>query len=207
MKSSSRLFWSKLFLIVGLCSCFLLPNWVHAELKGGAAAVDITPKQWPIYLRGSFSKKAATSAHDPLHARAVVLKEGDTRLAIVIVDSCMVSRANLDQAKSKASRVTGIPTSHMLVAATHTHSAPYDFARYGTEPEHAYVKQLIDGIAQSIVEANESLVPVEVGYGSYQEPTEVFNRRWFLEPDAMPAKPFGETTDLVKMNPGVTNPA
>ena len=169
--------------------------------------VDITPKLWPIYLRGSFFKKEAYSAHDPLHARAIVLKDGETRLAMVIVDSCLISRGNLDQAKRKASDVTGIPTSHMLVAATHTHSAPHDYARYDTEPEHAYVKQLIEGIAQSIIQANETLVPVEVGYGSYEEPTEVYNRRWFLDPDAMPANPFGETTDLVKMNPGITNPA
>lgn len=185
----------------------LLPLGARAGVEGGAAAVDITPKVWPVYLRGSFFKKEAYSAHDPLHARAIVLKEGETRLAMVIVDSCLISRGNLDQAKNKASRATGIPISNMLVAATHTHSAPHDYARYDTEPEHAYVKQLIDGIAQSIIQANEAPLPVEIGYGFYQEQTEVYNRRWFLDPDAMPANPFGETTDLVKMNPGITNPA
>ena len=190
--------------LLGLCFGY---SGTFAGLEGGAAAVDITPKAWPVYLRGSFFKKEAYAAHDPLHARAIVLKEGESRVAMVIVDSCMVSRDNLDQAKRKASRVTGIPVSRMLVAATHTHSAPHDYARYDTEPEHAYVEQLIEGIAQSIIEANEVVIPVEVGYGSYQEPTEVFNRRWFLDPDAMPANPFGETTDLVKMNPGVSNPA
>ena len=188
------------------CIC-LLPIGANAGIEGGAAAVDITPEVWPVYLRGSFFKKEAYTAHDPLHSRAIVLKEGDMRLAMVIVDSCLISRENLDQAKRKASPATGIPVSQMLVAATHTHSAPHDYARYDTEPEHAYVKQLIEGIAQSIIQAHDALEPVEIGYGSYREPTEVFNRRWFLDPDAMPANPFGETTDLVKMNPGITNPA
>jgi neutral ceramidase len=207
MKSPRSFIRSKRLYAFWLCFICLLPFGARAGLEGGAAAVDITPQEWPIYLRGSFFKKEAYSAHDPLHARAIVLKDGETRLAMVIVDSCLISRGNLDQAKRKASQTTGIPVSNMLIAATHTHSAPHDYARYDTEPEHAYVKQLIEGIAQSIIQANESLEPVEVGYGSYKEPTEVFNRRWFLEPDAMPANPFGETTDLVKMNPGITNPA
>ena len=194
-----------LLIVLGVCSLF--PLGAHASLQAGAAAVDITPTEWPVYLRGSFFKKEAYSAHDPLHARAVVLKEGDTRLALVIVDSCMVSRKNFDLAKAKASKATGISASHILTAATHTHSAPFDFPRYDTAPEHAYVLQLIDGIAQSIIKANEALQPAEIGYASSGEPSEVFNRRWFLDPSAMPANPFGETSDLVKMNPGAANSA
>ncbi len=185
----------------------LLPVGANADMEGGAAAVDITPKIWPVYLRGSFFKKEAYTAHDPLHSRAIIIKEGEMELAMVIVDSCMVNRENLDQAKRRASDATGIPITQMLVAATHTHSAPYDYARYDTEPEHAYVEQLIEGIAQSIIKGHDALEPVEVGYGSYKEASEVFNRRWFLDSDAMPANPFGDTSDLVKMNPGTMNPA
>jgi len=135
-----------------------------------------------------------------------VLQSGDTKVAIVIVDSCMVSRANQDRAKSIASKATGIPANRILCGATHTHSAPYDFPRYETDPEKAYVEQLVSGIAQSIIDANEALQPAEIGYASSMEPSEVFNRRWFLEPEAMPPNPFGEY-DLVKMNPGRGNPA
>lgn len=193
--------------LIAACLGLLVPAVSFASLQAGAAAVDITPTSWPVYLRGSFFKKEAYSAHDPLHARAIVLKEGDTRLALVVVDSCMVSRKNFDLAKGKASQITGIPTAHMLTAATHTHSAPYDFVRYDTEPEHAYVRQLVEGISQAIIQANEALQPAEIGYASSREPSEVFNRRWFIDADAMPANPFGETSDLVKMNPGKGNPA
>ena len=48
-----------------------------AELRAGAATADISPDQWPIYLRGSFYKKPAESVHDPLHARTIVLDDGD----------------------------------------------------------------------------------------------------------------------------------
>ncbi|MCB1124731.1 MAG: hypothetical protein KJT03_24470, partial [Verrucomicrobiae bacterium] len=69
-----------------------LPAVLEASLRAGAAAVDITPRLWPIYLRGSFFVKPAESSHDPLHARALVLDDGSNRIAMVIVDSCMVSR-------------------------------------------------------------------------------------------------------------------
>jgi neutral ceramidase len=193
--------------VLGLCVGSLGSHGAQALLQAGAAAVDITPVEWPVYLRGSFYKKEAYSAHDPLHARAIVLKEGDTRLAIVIVDSCMVSRKNFDLAKQQASETTGIAVSRILAAATHTHSAPHDYPRYNTQPERAYVRQLINGIAQSVIEANQTIQPAEIGYASSIESSEVFNRRWFLDPSAMPANPFGETTDLVKMNPGTSNPA
>ncbi|MDA0346311.1 MAG: neutral/alkaline non-lysosomal ceramidase N-terminal domain-containing protein [Verrucomicrobia bacterium] len=192
---------------IGLCVCSIGFTQVQASLQAGAATVDITPKEWPIYLRGGYDKKEAYTAHDPLYARAIVLQNGDTRLAIVIVDSCMVRRTNFDLAKQQASQATGIPMSNMLTAATHTHSAPHDYARYNTEPEHAYVRQLINGIAQSIIQANAALQPAEIGYASSPEASEVFNRRWFLDPSAMPANPFGDTTELVKMNPGTSNPA
>ncbi|MDW8267222.1 MAG: hypothetical protein RMJ52_18020, partial [Gemmataceae bacterium] len=48
------------------------------------------------------------------------------------------------------------------------------------------------------------LRPAAVGAAAYPLPDEVFNRRWFLKPGAMPPNPFGGY-DLVKMNPG-TNP-
>lgn len=205
MHRFALLLYLKLCLCV-LCAFILAPLATMASLLAGAATVDITPKVWPIYLRGSFNIKPSDTAHDPLHSRALVLQNGDTQVAIVIVDSCMVSRANQDRAKSIASKATGIPTSRILCAATHTHSAPYDFARYGTDPEKAYVEQLVNGIAQSVIDAHAALQPAEIGYASSTEPSEVFNRRWFLEPDAMPPNPFGEY-DLVKMNPGRGNPA
>ena len=36
----------------------------------------------------------------------------------------MIPRELLDSAKAMAEKATGIPASHMLISATHTHSAP-----------------------------------------------------------------------------------
>ena len=52
------------------------PKSTVPVLRAGAAAVDITPKEFPLNMPGGFSANMAESAHDPLHARALVLDDG-----------------------------------------------------------------------------------------------------------------------------------
>lgn len=181
------------------------------HLRAGAAIHDITPVEWPLHLRGSFVPKPTDSAHDPLHSRAIVLDDGKTRIALVVVDSCMVGRDVLDRAKAIASEKTGIPPERMMISATHTHSAPFANASNGTPQELAYQTLLTGGIANSIIKANANLERAQIGWSGNDLPDEVFNRRWFLKAGAMPENPFGSTADLVKMNPprgpNLINPA
>ena len=168
-------------------------------LRAGTAIVDVTPQEWPLTLRGSFSPKPAKSAHDPLHVRALAFENGTGRAVIVIVDLIGISREVLDAAKKRAAEATGWRTDQMLIAATHTHSAPSSRAE-GSAPQVAFGKRLADGMVEAIEKAVASLQPAQVGFGSDQVPDEVFNRRWYLQEGTMPLNPFGEL-DKVKMNP------
>ncbi len=183
--------------------------------RAGAAKIDITPKAWPVPLIGNFSFRPATSAHDPLHSRAIVLDDGSTQLAIAVVDSCYVARRVLDRSKQLASDATAIPTSRMLISATHTHTAPPAAAGEGTRGiedqdlsgnEAAYGELLVRGIADSIIEAHRRLEPAEAGWASTELADEVFNRRWHMKPGTIPLDPHGGTTDLVRMNPPRQSP-
>lgn len=189
-------------LIAPLLSLALLgvPTQSNAELKAGTSLVDITPTEWPMAPRGSFFPKPVESAHDPLTVRCVVLENGDTTIALAVVDSCMVHREQLDPAKAAAAEKTGIPAANMMVSSTHTHSAPFANGGSGTPQELNYQKKLIEGITAAIVEAHGKLQPARAGWSGYDLPDEVHNRRWFLQPDKMPLNPFGEI-DIVKMNP------
>jgi neutral ceramidase len=192
---------------LGLVLCFVpLAGPLGAEeprLRAGAAAVDITPREFPLNMPGGFSENLADSAHDPLHARALVLDDGDTTLALVVLDNLGAPPEVLDEAKRIASEKTGIPRERMLICSTHTHSAPSANVTTGPAPAVAYRKRLVDGLAESIVQAHEALRPALAGAASHPLPDEVFNRRWFLKPGKMPLNPFGEL-DMVKMNPGAS---
>ena len=187
--------------VVLYCQSLLAQNPVF---RAGAAAVDVTPQQFPLNMPGGFSANLAESAHDPLHARALVLEDGTTTLAMVVVDNLGVSPELIVEAKQLASQKTGIPVGKMLVSSTHTHSGPPSHGGKEGSPEAAYRQRLLDGIVASIVKAHETLRPAAAGAASHPLPEEVFNRRWYLKPGKMTPNPFGKM-DEVRMNPG-TNP-
>jgi len=188
--------------IVFACLTFSpLANADSRKFRAAAAAVDITPRKFPVSMTGSFWDRKATYARDPLHARCLVLDDGKSKAVIVVCDSCLISREIFDEAKRRAENATGIPTHRMLMSATHTHSAPTAVPLAQCKPDSEYVKFLIRQIARSVQEANARLAPAEIGWAIVKEPSEVFNRRWKMKPGNIAANPFGEKTDRVRMNP------
>jgi hypothetical protein len=177
-----------------------------AALRAGAYAIDVTPTKFPISVNGGMTDRQAKGAHDRLHARCLVLDDGKTKLALAVVDSCMIPREIIDAAKEQASKATGIPTGRMLVSATHTHTAPTVGGVFQSDPDADYQKYLAAKIAEGIARAHERLAPAEAGWGVVQEPSQLFNRRWHMKPENLQADPFGRLTDRVKMNPGYQAP-
>src|SRR5438067_2530324 len=82
--------------------------------RAGAYAMDITPTRFPISVNGGMTDRMATSAHDRLHARCLVLDDGTTKIAFAVCDSCMIPRAVTDPAKEMARKATGIPPERTL---------------------------------------------------------------------------------------------
>lgn len=172
-----------------------------AEIRAGAAVADITPREWPVPLVGSFSERLATKAWDPLTARCLLLDDGSTRLAIVMVDSCYAPRELLDEAKRRASKLTGIRADRMLIGATHTHTAPPSKNTFRNKADPAYVERLTAGIVTSVQQAFENLAPAEIGWGKVTVANQVFNRRWHMKAGGIAPNPYGGTADVVRMNP------
>jgi neutral ceramidase len=176
-------------------------------LKAGAAASNITPPlDEPIV--GGWGSPLATHIHDELYARCLVLDDGKTRLVFVILDSLGVSREVFDVAKGIIHEKTGIPIENMLMAATHTHSSIN--ARGSSNVKTAemfsdYQRFIIRRIADGVRRALNNLEPARIGWSRAEEPTQVFNRRYFMKPGTPTPNPFGGT-DKVVMNPGRGNP-
>jgi hypothetical protein len=175
-------------------------------LRVGAAAVDVSPSRLPVLINGGFLESSATKVNDPLFARCLVLDDGTTRLAIVVVDSCMMPRELLDKAKEMARERTGIPTEKMLISATHTHSAPAAMGALGCRPDEGYVAELPGRIAEGIARAAAKLQPARVGWGAIDDDRHTFCRRWIRRPDKMLDDPFGQKTVRANMHPGHVNP-
>ena len=154
-------------------------------LHAGTAVVDITPDVFPMQLRSGPSEYV----HDPLHVRAVAFRNGEGRVVIALMDAIGVGRDWTDEAKAIVAERTGWKSEEILVAGTHTHSAPKGGDT--TPGRVAYETKRRDGLVEAIVQAIESLEPAKVGFASDEEPTEVYNRRWFLKEGTMEKNPLG----------------
>tara|TARA_R110002096_G_scaffold318022_10_gene512432 strand:- start:2364 stop:3803 length:1440 start_codon:yes stop_codon:yes gene_type:complete len=162
--------------------------------RAGTAAVDISPTVTPFQLRSGPSEYV----HDPLHVRAVAFENGEGRALIALMDAIGVGREMTDAAKLEVAKKTGWKPEQMLVSGTHSHSTPKGG---DTSPGRiAYEERRSTGLVKAMIAAIESLEPAKVGFASDEEPSEVYNRRWYLEPGAMDPNPFGKL-DAVRMNP------
>ncbi len=168
--------------------------------RAGAATSNITPRLG-VSVAGHMRDRVIDHVHDELHARCLVLDDGATQLALVMVDSCMIPRSLFNNAKQLASDRTGIPTANMLMAATHTHSAPCATPVFQSDPDPDYQKFLTRRIADGVIRAHNNLAPASIAWGAASVPDEVFNRRWKMKPGTVGNNPFGSDSDRARMNP------
>jgi len=192
----------------GVAAASLFPGTSQAAgpILAGAAAVDTTPTKLPVIVNGGFLTKRASQITDRLYSRCLVLQQGDLRVAIVVVDMCVMPRELLDETKQLARKATGIPTDRILISATHTHSAPSVMGALGTDRDDEYARFLPGRIVESIKLAARNLAPAKVGWAVVKDFEHTRCRRWIFRPDCMIADPFGEKTVRAMMHPGHNSP-
>ncbi|TVS14714.1 MAG: hypothetical protein EA424_18545 [Planctomycetaceae bacterium] len=180
---------------------------VDRVLRAGAFAIDITPTKLPVPVSGGILPRFVSDIYDPLHARCLVLDDGQAQIAIAIVDSLLLSREQADKAKELTRQATGIPSGRILIAATHTHSAPAVMAAHATDPDEDYAEFMVAQIAKGIAAAQKNLRPARIGWAMGQDDKNVFCRRYLMKPGTAATNPFGGTeNDQAQMNPGHNNP-
>lgn len=193
-----------------LLICLLCPlSLASAEnlLRAGAATVDISPRTLPAIRNGGFLEATGTRVADPLHARCLVLSDGEETIAITIVDSCMFPTDICDAIKSRVTKQIGLPANRILISATHTHSAPSVMAYcLGTRRDEAYSEYVVPRVAEAIVLAHGKLQPAKIGWTAIDAGEQTNCRRWLTRSDRMGTDPFGQRTVRAMMHPGYLNP-
>ncbi len=179
--------------------------------KAGASTSNITPALGGGLVGNFGTPPPATHVHDELHARCLVLDDGNTKLVFVIVDNIGMNRDLMDEAKRIITEETGIPVSNILISAIHTHSS---VSAQGVGEKRRnwssggefddYQKFMIRRIGDAARIAINNLEPARIGWGAGSVPEHVFVRRWLMKPGTPAVNPFGEQ-DKAVMNPGVGN--
>lgn len=187
--------------------CLQVHTAKAADFRAGCAAIDVSPRVLPAIRNGGFLEATSNRVDDLLHARCLVLADDHLTLAIVVVDSCMIPRDICDKIKIRAEAATGIPANRILIAATHTHSAPslMDFC-LGARQDAAYVEYFVPRVAEGIAKAHALLAPAKAGWSKTSAPEHTHCRRWLVRPEHTALDPFGDKTVRAMMHPGYQNP-
>jgi neutral/alkaline ceramidase-like enzyme len=150
---------------------------VTGATGAGFGRVDVSEHVAGARLVGyGAPERRALFAHDPLHARALVLGDGAERVAICSVELCYVGADVVAAARERIERATGIRGERVFVSATHTHSGPHDLDP-GCWPDG------LDALLCAAVEqACARLVPARVGVGWGMLHGVAVNRRRLEDP-------------------------
>ena len=132
-----------------------------ATLRAGVAKVDITPPPGVPLWGFSDRKSPATGTRDPLFARVLLLEAGGRVLAIVSLD---LGRPFGPASLAWLRNATRDDAGFLIVAATHTHSAPVVQDDYpnGTP---AWETAALEKIAKAVAEARKHLTNAQIGTG------------------------------------------
>ena len=131
------------------------------QLKAGCSKIEITPKV-PAYLAGyAMRNKPSEGVHDPLFLRTMVLDDGNTRLAILANDLCLISN-DLKNELCEMIANAGFGPECILIATTHTHSGPVT-GRDNVDLE--WLEGLKHKMVESVLLAEKGLQPVRLGIG------------------------------------------
>ncbi len=180
----------------------LVASSARAEFKAGTAKIDITPPKLPVLVNGGMTSRLLDKVRTRVHARALVLSDGKTTVALVVADSCMMGRAMLDEAKAAAAAKTGIPADRMLISATHSHTAPSSMGCLGTEADPNYVPFLKEKLVEAIATAQAAMVPAKIGFAKADAAAFTALRQWIRRPDRVAEDPFGNFTVRANMHAG-----
>jgi len=171
------------------------------EIRVGAAAVKITPPDG-IPMAGYYSMRLSDGVLDDLYAKAVVLDDGKTKLAMVVCDLIRTTEAVVAESRRLIAAETGIPADHVMISATHAHTGPElltgasreKLATGGSPLCRQYIEQLPKWIAQAVAEAYKGRAPASVSFASETADKLAYIRRFWMK------------DGTVGWNPGIKNP-
>jgi len=141
----------------------------------GRAQEVITPPLGTC-LAGYYHVRKGETIRDDLHVRAVVIESGGSRVALASCDLICVTGETANAAKALIEQETGIPPTHILVGATHTHTGPV--VRKGAigDVDQVWLDALPRKIADAVKRAAEGLTPATLRVGALDIHGYSFNR-------------------------------
>ncbi len=119
----------------------------------------------PVWIAGFGNNKPANGIHDDQWARAIVIDDGKTRLAIVILDAIGFMNNDVIDVRERVSKEAGI--TYAIIASTHTHEATDLLGIWGKNPFQSginptHMEYVKNQAAKAIETAAKNIRPVRL---------------------------------------------
>ncbi|GAB4109797.1 MAG: hypothetical protein Fur005_07830 [Roseiflexaceae bacterium] len=125
----------------------------ETNILAGAAVRRITPalERGPFFLAGFQSNRIASGIDLDLYARAMAIRQHDQSIVIVTVDLIGLNRP--DVLEIRARLAAHASDTRVIIACTHTHSAPDTLGLWGPDDSTSGVDlPFLESVKQAIVE-------------------------------------------------------
>jgi len=163
------------------------------KLYLGTARSIITPKVG-CQLYGYSPDVISTCVNDDLTATAFYFEQNGTAALMISITVGSINSTLSDEIRRMLANKLGIPTEHILLSATHTHSGPNVTGTVGWGDVDAEYRDeiFIPGLLDAACRAKENMIPVRMGIARGESKVGI-NRRQ-LNPDntvALGQNPWG----------------
>ena len=145
-------------------------------MHAGVSEVDITPDV-ALPLAGMPGYRVGRGTEYPLRGRVVVVDDGDRRAALVTLDLLLMPSSIVAELRDAVSDGHGIDPGSVLVACSHTHSAPYVASLMDGDPDPGYLDLVVQRVKGGAASACSALAPAVAHAGQVTGPGLTFNRR------------------------------
>lgn len=194
--------------------------------KAGAAKVNITPFLGCPMAGYSSRDRGSETIDDELYCKALVLSDGETKLAIITNDLIGVDSIFVSQTRELITKAAGICKNNVLICASHTHFGPETRCEEEAtikEPDDkfdlAYLHVLQKKMATAVQMADQNLQDARIGAGKGYADKLSFNRHT-IRPDGtavttyrLPAKeenltfgPIDPEIDVIRIESVTSDP-
>lgn len=119
----------------------------------------------PVWIAGFSNGRAANGVHDDTWARTIVIDDGKTRLAIVVLDAIGFMNDDIIDVRKRIPSGAGV--TYTIISSTHTHEGADLLGLWGGSPykcgiNKVYMEYVKSQIVKSVTAAAKNIRPVRL---------------------------------------------
>ena len=162
-------------------------------LNVGFGRVDMTPDySVPLAGYGNTMTRMSKGCLDGLFATCIAITDDrDETVLIITTDACATFTFMVQPLHEAVTAATGVPSDHIIVSATHTHSAPDLKSEYDNNMS-SWKRDYVGAVASAAAAAMADRAPAKVLLGDTHTENLNFVRHFLLENGTYAGDNFGD---------------